>query len=81
MEDEFINAISGSHLLNQISTAVIGIDFEGNVLVWNEGATKLYGLSFAEMMGKPLSDSHAYEYVDGDTEASVLLRIKSEGSW
>jgi len=35
MEDEFINAISGSHLLNQISTAVIGIDFEGNVLVWN----------------------------------------------
>ena len=35
--------------------AIVGLDAEGNVILWNPGAESLYGFSEAEMLTKPVS--------------------------
>ncbi len=46
-------------LLSQIQEAIIGTDCEGIVTYWNEGATRLYGWSAGEMLGRPATERFA----------------------
>lgn len=39
-------------LKSSISYAIIALDLEGNILIWNEGATRNYGYTAEEMVGK-----------------------------
>ncbi len=39
-------------LKNTIAYSIIALDLEGNILIWNEGATRSYGYNADEMIGK-----------------------------
>jgi PAS domain S-box-containing protein len=43
-----------AELLSKVSSSVICTDTDGIVTYWNEGATKLYGFSTAERVGRPI---------------------------
>jgi len=40
---------------NENGAATVALDRHGNVYLWNSGATKLFGYTDREMMGKPIS--------------------------
>lgn len=42
-----------SELLDQVDAAVVAMDLDGIVLVWNTGAERLFGWSAAEACGRP----------------------------
>ncbi|MBV8616361.1 MAG: PAS domain S-box protein, partial [Acetobacteraceae bacterium] len=43
-------------VLANVSDSVITTDLEGTITFWNEGATRLFGWTAAEMMGRPYAD-------------------------
>jgi PAS domain S-box-containing protein len=43
-------------LLSKVRDSVILTDLNGIVTFWNEGATRLFGFSASEMLGRPLAD-------------------------
>jgi PAS domain S-box-containing protein len=43
-----------SYILDNIDTAVVGVDLDKKVFYWNRFATELYGWSREETLGKPL---------------------------
>ncbi|KAJ3053330.1 hypothetical protein HK102_011721, partial [Quaeritorhiza haematococci] len=43
-------------VLSNVSDSVIATDLEGTITFWNEGATRLFGWTAAEMMGRPYGD-------------------------
>jgi PAS domain S-box-containing protein len=43
-------------IVESSSDAIIGLDLDGRVESWNEGACVLYGYNAAEMIGRPASD-------------------------
>ncbi len=45
-------------LLANVSDSVVVTDLEGVVTYWNEGATRLFGWSAEEMIGRPYADRH-----------------------
>jgi PAS domain S-box-containing protein len=63
------------------TTAIFAVDFEGRVLSWNQAAEHLYGRTAEEMLGKPVSVSHRYEWLGGNNEKAVLKRIHRRGRW
>ncbi len=50
-----------AELLSKVSAAVICSDMEGIVTYWNEGASKLYGYSAEERLGKSLLEHYPPE--------------------
>jgi PAS domain S-box-containing protein len=45
-----------AHLLSNVRDSVIVTDLDGVVTFWNEGATRLFGWTAEEMLGRPLTD-------------------------
>jgi PAS domain S-box-containing protein len=43
-------------VLANVSDSVIATDLEGTITFWNEGATRLFGWTTAEMVGRPYAD-------------------------
>ena len=43
-------------VLANVSDSVIATDLEGIITFWNEGATRLFGWTAAEMVGRPYAD-------------------------
>jgi PAS domain-containing protein len=56
-EDEYFSFIVGNMaaIFEHSDDAIIGIDNDGNILSWNNGATKIYGYSIEEAIGKNIS--------------------------
>jgi PAS domain S-box-containing protein len=54
-------ALRDAELLSKVSAAVICSDIEGVVTYWNEGASRLYGYSAEERIGKSLFDHYDAE--------------------
>jgi two-component system sensor histidine kinase/response regulator len=48
-------AVRHQSMLDQASDAIIGLDMKGHVQFWNQAATRLFGFTHAEAMGRPLS--------------------------
>lgn len=71
-------------LLAAIDIAVVATDLDGIVTEWNPGATRLYGWSRGETLGKPLSPligcsepPTPQDLLDGPIEQQMTLRRKN----
>ena len=70
--------------LLQASTeyAIIGIDMDGAILLWNEGARRLYGYEPDEVVGKLNSSMlHMEQDVLADKPREMLAAALSTGKW
>ncbi len=70
-------------LLANVHDSVIVIDLEGVVTYWNEGATRLFGWTAAEMLGRPSTDRVPPEARPAMAERQAALRADDEftGEW
>src|SRR5579884_4031114 len=60
--------------------SLVATDPDGVIVLWNEGARRLYGYELAEMIGKHWGVLHAEEAVDGLPE-EMTRRAIDVGSW
>src|SRR5712691_11435395 len=62
--------------------SIIGKDLQGRILLWNEGARRIYGYESAEVVGKLNSD---ILHDPADVEAGLPLKMRSvaltDGKW
>ncbi len=63
-----------SSILQTAADAVITINSEGNILVWNNAAEKIFGYSSAEMLGNNLSRIIPGRFTTGHLEGIARLR-------
>ena len=61
--------------------SMIGKDLEGRVVLWNEGARRLYGYEPEEVLGGPSSILHTEEDVASGRAREILDTALSEGKW
>ncbi|MBI3970203.1 MAG: PAS domain S-box protein, partial [Chloroflexi bacterium] len=62
--------------------SVIGKDLDGRILLWNEGARRLYGYEPDEVVGKANSSIlHTQEDVAAGTPRAILGTALSDGKW
>jgi len=62
--------------------SIIGKDLEGKILLWNEGARRLYGYEPEEVVGKANSSIlHVPEDVDSGKPRELLDAALREGKW
>ena len=62
--------------------SIIGKDLEGKILLWNEGARRLYGYEPSEVVGKANSSIlHAPEDVASGKPRELLDAALSDGKW
>jgi PAS domain S-box-containing protein len=75
---EFINNI----LQSSTDYAIIGSDLQGVVVLWNDGARRLYGYDAATVIGKAhVSILHTPEDVADGAPARILKLATREGKW
>src|ERR1051325_4781252 len=62
--------------------SIIGKDLEGKILLWNEGARRLYGYSPDEVVGRAYSSIlHTPEDVAADRPREYMNIALREGKW
>jgi len=75
---EFITNI----LESSTEYSVIGKDLEGKILLWNEGARRLYGYSPEEVVGRANSAMlHTPEDATAGKPAEIMQAALTEGKW
>ncbi|MBY3179530.1 PAS domain S-box protein [Rhizobium leguminosarum] len=62
-------------IISSSEDAILGIDLAMNVTDWNAGAAKLYGYSFDEIIGQPVTILIPDDRVD--EEGRIITRIKA----
>ena len=67
-------------LVDAVSDAVVAVDLDGVVTVWNAAAAKIYGVPADDALGRRLSDLVAVDYPDGRT-ADAAARVLETGTW
>lgn len=70
--------------------AIIGVDLEGTILTWNQGAARMFGYESEEMLGRPISviqdpargDEHILEQIRGGERIDHFetRRTRKDGS-
>ena len=76
IREEMIAAQSA--LINQARDAILLIDLDGRVQIWNEGATRLYGWTSAEAVGRTVTDLYAR---DTENRRESLKLLLLHGHW
>src|SRR5437879_11241815 len=72
----------GDLLESSTEYSVIGKDLEGKILLWNEGARRLYGYEPEEVVGKANSSIlHAPEDVQAGKPREIMESALREGKW
>jgi PAS domain S-box-containing protein len=62
--------------------SIIGKDLDGKILLWNEGARRLYGYGPEEVVGKANSSMlHTPEDVKAGRHAEIMQMALREGKW
>jgi PAS domain S-box-containing protein len=62
--------------------SIIGKDLEGKILLWNEGARRLYGYEPEEVVGKANSSIlHTPEDIEDGKPQQILKTALGEGKW
>jgi PAS domain S-box-containing protein len=61
--------------------SIIGKDLDGTVLLWNEGARRLYGYEPDEIIGKAGSALHVPEDVANGRPREILDAALRDGKW
>jgi PAS domain S-box-containing protein len=72
----------GNILESSTEYSVIGKDLEGRILLWNEGARRLYGYEPEEVVGRANSDIlHTPEDVQTGKPGEMLATVLRAGKW
>jgi PAS domain S-box-containing protein len=72
----------GNILESSTEYSIIGKDVEGKILLWNEGARRLYGYDPEEVVGKQNSAIlHTPEDVEAGKPAELLQTALRDGKW
>ncbi len=75
---EFINNI----LQSSIDCAIIGLDLDGVIVLWNHGAQRLYGYSSAELIGTAhFAIVYTPEDIADGTPARIRRAVARDGKW
>src|SRR2546427_3810249 len=75
-------AFIGNVLESSTEYSVIGKDLDGRILLWNEGARRLYGYEPEEVVGKLNSAIlHTPEDVDSGKPREILDAALRDGKW
>src|SRR5690349_20777473 len=75
---EFVSNI----LESSTEYSVIGKDLDGRILLWNEGARRMYGYEAAEVVGKLNSDVlHTPEDVGSGKPREIMNSALRDGKW
>jgi PAS domain S-box-containing protein len=61
--------------------SLIATDREGLVQLWNEGASRLYGYTSAEVIGQPWTLLHADEDVHAGLPQTIAAAATRDGTW
>jgi PAS domain S-box-containing protein len=72
----------GNILESSTEYSIIGKDLDGKILLWNEGARRLYGYEAEEVVGKAYSSIlHATEDVTSGKAREIMQIALREGKW
>jgi PAS domain S-box-containing protein len=72
----------GNILESSTEYSVIGKDLDGKILLWNEGARRLYGYEPEEVVGKANSSIlHTREDVEAGKPREILAAALRDGKW
>src|SRR5258708_40076485 len=72
----------GNILESSTEYSIIGMDLSGKVLLWNEGARRLYGYEPEEIIGIRSSEIlFVPEDVQKDKPAQILKHAVKNGKW
>lgn len=61
-----------AQIIQQTDESILSIDLYGKIVTWNEGAKKLYGYDFSEVIGKKVSILQAKE------DFCIIEKVKDE---
>lgn len=68
-----------NYILSNVNDAIIGIDLEYKINFWSESAQRQYGLSAAEVIGKPLSTIYKVEWKYPEDKEIANLELAQSG--
>jgi PAS domain S-box-containing protein len=68
-------------LASSTECSIIATDTEGVIVLWNEGARRLYGYEPAEIIGKPKSVLHTAEDVEAGLPEAMMQGALGDGKW
>jgi len=69
------------NVLGQMSDAVLAIDFDRIVILWNRGAERLYGLREDEILGRPVEFGFRCECLGSERAESMFDSVQEVGFW
>ena len=75
------NSLPHSLILAQVSDAVIAIDTNGRVAYSNPTAEKQYGVTAAEVMGRPLTELYEFQWFHPGDETAASEALARDGAW
>jgi PAS domain S-box-containing protein len=68
-------------ILAQIEDVVIAVDNEERITFINAAAERLYGISYADAIGRQLSTLRTNQWADAAEEMAARLALEDRGSW
>ena len=68
-------------IIETTAEAVIAIDPNHRVVLWNSGAERLYGVPRRDALGKRLTDLYQYGWWGPDDERRALAALEKQGLW
>ena len=70
-----------ANLLAQVSDAMVAVDNANRIIYWNTGATRLYGLTSEEVLGKPLDYAYIIQWPNQNARAVSVEMVAQTGNW
>jgi len=68
-------------IIETTAEAVIAIDPNHRVVLWNSGAERLYGVPRRDALGKRLTDLYQYGWWGPEDERRALAALEKQGLW
>lgn len=69
-----------ARVMQEVSEAIIALDFNNIVITWNKGAENIYGIAASEIIGKPLGAFIDMHYLN-DSYQSSLEHLNKYNHW
>lgn len=69
-----------ARVMQEVSEAIIALDFDNKVITWNKGAENIYGIPASTIIGKPMSAFVDMHFLN-DTLQSSLEHLSKYGHW
>ncbi len=83
--DAFAGAQEAALIANALESSteysIIATDCDGVILLWNEGARRLYGYERSEMVGQPIARLHRPEDMLAGLTEAMMERALEDGKW